>query len=169
MWLKSQHEIGLGIGMEYLDPIKQKYFLNNKDFFLNYSYSRKILIANINEGIRYLDKLKSIRSNTYFLLGVHTPKEKKISFNFLLGGALSFMTNHKYDDYYNYYYYFQLCPTTKVGMDIQLNKKKTFYLSLNIYLSVYQFKSKNKSILTSNNSLTGSSIIGFNYRLKTKP
>lgn len=164
---RTQNLIGFGTGFDWIEGFDADPIYSNKDINLNFSHSRKILMLEARQGFRYLEGFKTIRYNTYLLIGLTSPKEKFFVFDLLVGGALSFANQNntqKYPHYIN-----QFCPTIKTSFNFRISSKNKIYLGVDWLISSYRYLEGNRwGSPRSTGGITGSVLLSLNYVLNKK-
>ncbi len=168
---QANYLFGLGVGasdsgLDFKNP--PPLFYSDKDINTQFMISKKYFSAEARQGFKYDNFFHNyIKSSTYVLLGFTTPKEKRFSFDMLIGIVHTFMTNQKYEGKIfsnNYYYPSQTKPAIKLGFYYRLYKSKPLYLGLEGLTSPFDYY-YNTGSTGGSGGISISSIISINYLL----
>ena len=165
---QANHLFGVGIGIsDYsFNFKKQPPFPSDKDINVNYTATWKFFSIEARQGFKYdYQFFNALKSSSYVLLGFSTIKEKIFSFNMLVGGVYTFMSNQ--DESSQPYYPSQAKPAVKMGFYFRLSKKPSIHLGFDALLSPYRYKYSANGSGGSGN-LTLSALLSINYLLINK-
>lgn len=162
--LSAQGLVGVGTGYDWFQGYHRYTPYVNRDIAISVSHSRNKLRIEAIQSFRFLGSVETLRSNTYLLFGLTTPREKLVIFNMVAGGALSLTNQSKTSTFPN-----QFCPTLKGGFDFRIGPPNKIYLGIDCLFTSYVYLEKDKWGYSHRmRYITGSVLVSLKYFLKRK-